>query len=195
MESLRRFPCVLQRSQAVVLGVCLAFALSLNAGIGCAQQANHPDRVEGVVESVQAPDTVRVQTATCSTRLSSSRLPRAEPTPAGPTRPSLLRHRPSALFNPRAQCFEDVVVEGNVVEGLPDDRFGDRARLPAITAEDNDTRIVVLHRQSPIVFGPSYFADILAALQLARGHTDRPRDTSFVKLLRVTRVDEHRRAV
>lgn len=63
MESLRLFPSLLQRSQAVVLGVCLAFALLLNAGTGRAQQANHPDRVEGVVESVQGPDAVRVQTA------------------------------------------------------------------------------------------------------------------------------------
>ena len=63
MESLRRLSYVLRRSQAVVLVVCLAFALSLNAGISRAQQATHPDRVEGVVESVQAPDAVRVQTA------------------------------------------------------------------------------------------------------------------------------------
>jgi len=53
---------VLRRSQAVVLAVCLASVLSLNASVGRAQQADHADRVEGVVQSVQAPDAVRVQT-------------------------------------------------------------------------------------------------------------------------------------
>src|SRR5215471_11590658 len=62
MEQLSRRPCVLRRSQAVVLAVHLAFVLSFNVSVGWAQQADHVGRVEGVVQSVQAPDAVRVQT-------------------------------------------------------------------------------------------------------------------------------------
>ena len=58
-----QYPSVLRHSAAVVLTVCFTLALSLNASVGWAQRGDHLDRVEGVVESVQAPDTVRVQTS------------------------------------------------------------------------------------------------------------------------------------
>src|SRR5215472_9444851 len=62
MQPLWQCLCILRLSQPVVLAVSLAFALSLTASTSWAQQADHLDRVEGVVESVKAPDAVRVQT-------------------------------------------------------------------------------------------------------------------------------------
>jgi len=55
-EALWQCPWVLQHSEAVVRIVCLTLAFSWNASVGWAQL----DRVEGVVESVQAPEAVRV---------------------------------------------------------------------------------------------------------------------------------------
>jgi hypothetical protein len=37
------------------------------------------------------------------------------------------------------------------VEGFPRDRLGDRARLVRVAPEDDDSGIVVLQRQSPII--------------------------------------------
>src|SRR5215470_4053682 len=62
VAQLRQCCRVLWRSQAVFLAVSLASVLSLNASVGWAQQADHVDRVEGVIQSVQAPDAIRVQT-------------------------------------------------------------------------------------------------------------------------------------
>src|SRR5262249_32687342 len=93
------------------------------------------------------------------------------------------------------QRLKGAVVEGNIVEGFPDDRFGDRAGLRAVAAEDDDAGVVVFHRQPPVILGPSYFADVLASLKAARWHVHRTRKRSRSELLRVTRVDEHRRAV
>src|SRR5262245_65837017 len=102
---------------------------------------------------------------------------------------------PRALFDEWAQRFKGAAVKRNVVEGFPDDRFSDRTRLLAVTAENDDAGIVVFHRQPPIIFGPSYLSDALAALQLARWHTHRTRERALLEFLRLARVDEHRRAI
>ena len=66
------------------------------------------------------------------------------------------------------------------MEGFANDRFGDRARLRAVATEDDHAGVVIFHRQASVILGPSYFADVLAALQPARWHAHRTREASNV---------------
>src|SRR5262249_34316199 len=105
------------------------------------------------------------------------------------------RSRATRLLDLLAQRLESPAVEGNVVKGFPDDRLGDGSRLLAVATEDDDAGIVVFHRQSPVVLRASHFAYVFARLEPARWNVDRPRARYRLEFLRLTRVDEPRRAI
>src|SRR5262249_13742299 len=74
-------------------------------------------------------------------------------------------------------------------------RAAARSLWPAVATEDDNARVVIFHRQSPVVLGPLYLANVFASLRSARWDVARPRERRRPKFLGVTRVDEHRRTV
>jgi len=84
----------------------------------------------------------------------------------------------------RRRSDSSAAVIGHVVKGFPDDSSDDRTRLLAVGAGDDEARIMVFHRRSPISLGSSHFADVLAALPPARWYARRTRKRFLLELLR-----------
>ena len=62
------------------------------------------------------------------------------------------------------------------MEGLPDDRFGERARLGGVATEDDDARVVVLHGEAAVVLRLSHLVDVLETLLTALRERERRRE-------------------
>ena len=93
--------------------------------------------------------------------------PLGQRTPSGPESPALTWGCVGAMtrrrLHRRRRC-----------ERLPDDRFRNGLRLHAVTAENDDAGVVVLHRQPAVVLRHLHLADVLAALQPARRQASPP---------------------
>ena len=46
------------------------------------------------------------------------------------------------------------------MEGLPCEGFRNVARILRVATDDHDTRVVVLHRQPPVILGLAYLAGV-----------------------------------
>jgi hypothetical protein len=67
--------------------------------------------------------------------------------------------------------------------------------LRPLVSKQYDPRVMVLHRQAPIVLGRFHFADIFAGLQTTARQIAGSGEGLCRELLRVAGVDEHGRAV
>ena len=61
------------------------------------------------------------------------------------------------------QVRKRAAIEAHVVESVPGDLLRHLSRLGGIVSEHDDARVVVLHRQSPVVFGFDDFVLAMAA--------------------------------
>jgi len=78
------------------------------------------------------------------------------------------------------------------MEGFPGNRFRYGFGLRPIAPEHNDARVMVFHRQAPIVLGLSYLSNVLARLHAAERHISRMRKGMSLELFWLTGVNPHR---
>src|SRR5262249_48926355 len=78
------------------------------------------------------------------------------------------------------------------MEGFPGNRFRYGFGLRPIATEHNDARVMVFHRQAPIVLGLFDLSNVLARLHTAERHILRIRKGMRLELLWLTGVNPHR---
>src|SRR5262245_15731368 len=74
----------------------------------------------------------------------------------------------------------------HVMERFPSNRFCDGSGLRPIAPEHNDTRVMVFHRQAPIVLGLFDLANVLARLHATEWHIARVGQGMRLELLWLT---------
>src|SRR5215510_16161987 len=81
------------------------------------------------------------------------------------------------------------------MEGFPDNRFRYGFGLRPIAPEHNNARVMVFHRQAPIVLGLFYLSNVLARLHATERHIARVREGMSLEFFWLTSVNPHRRSI
>src|SRR5262249_52739851 len=77
------------------------------------------------------------------------------------------------------------------MEGFPGKRFRDSFGLRPIAPEHNETRVMVFHRQAPIVLCLFDLSNVLARLHTTERHIARVRKGMSLELLWLTGINPH----
>ena len=84
---------------------------------------------------------------------------------------------------------------GNVVEGFASDRLGDKACVAGCPTDDDDSRVVIGHGQTPVVLGLAKLAYVGPFQDGAPRHVARTRKCPALKCGAFARIEQDRRAV